>query len=775
MVKEQSSKGALAYVSVALKKATDSSLVVGSITNEQGLFSLSNIESGDYFLDVTHSGYIRKIQPVLVGKLSAFLDVGTIELEQNAVVLSEVRISAAQSAGVSEALDKKTFSISNNISQAGGSVLQAMRNLPGITVNEEGKVALRGSDKVAILVDGKQTALTGFGSQAALDNIPASAIERIEIINNPSARYDAAGNAGIINIIYKKSRQEGWGGKIGFTTGLGALWQKRENLPGIRPQYQATPKANPSLSLNYRKGNVNAFLQGDYLYNKTLNKNDFTERYYSNGDTIQNQVKRNRITTVGTGKAGFDWQLNERNSFTVFGLFSSEYVRDHGDIPYFNNKQSAWFRLWQFYEDEVNSAATASVAWQHRFAQPGHLLNMSLNYTFHREDEKYFLTNRMPTYIGRDTFMLIADEHVTDLTVDYVRPLKRGRIESGIKFRRRNIPTNMQFFPGINSPLDVAAAGWARYEETIPALYGNYIYESKRFELEAGVRLEYVKLNYRVIPTHNTYRSDGYTYTQPFPNIRFGYKLNESNKLSLFYNRRVDRPDEGDIRIFPKYDDPEILKVGNPTLRPQFTNTVELGYRKEMTNGYFYSALYYRTTNGTITRIGTTIPGRTIIYSIFQNAGRSSNAGVEMLLQQHWGKAASFNTAVNLYRNRINAFSIVNQYPVPTTFTAAEESMLSGNVKLNGMIHLPKGTDIQLTAIYLAPDVIPQGKIYSRFSVDAGLKKGVQKGRGELFANATDIFNTLRIKKKIEGENFYFFSTDYYETQVFRIGYSYKF
>ena len=775
IIKDSKTKNSLAYVSVTLKQVNDSGFVAGTITNEAGLFSIPNINSGDYILDITYTGYKRKFQPVLIGKLSSFLDAGVIEMEGDAAILNEVTVTATQQAEVGDKMDKKTFSITNNISQGGGSVLQAMRNLPGITVSEEGKVQLRGSDKVTVLMDGKQTALSGFGNQAGLDNIPASAIERIEIINNPSAKYDANGNAGIINIIYKKSRQEGFNGKIGFTTGLGALWIKKENLPTIRPQYRGTPKFNPSLSLNYRTNKINAFVQGDYLYNKTLNKNDFTDRFYANGDTIRNQVKRNRITTVGTAKAGIDWQLDNNNSITVYGLYSSEYVRDSGDIPYFNNKLSERLRLWQFYEDEVNSAATASASYQHKFKQPGHLLNVSLNYTFHREDEKYFLTNRLPTYTGRDTFMLIADEHVTDLNIDYVRPLKQGRIEGGIKFRKRNIPTNMRFFPGINSPLDVNAAGEAEYDETIPAVYSNYIYESKKFELEAGVRVEYVDLKYNVNPNHNTYKSDGYSYTQPFPSMRLGYKLNDNNKLSFFYNRRVDRPDEVDIRIFPKYDDPEILKVGNPTLRPQFTNTVEMGYRKEMKKGYFYSAIYYRTTNGTITRISTLVPNSTIIYSIFQNAGRSYNTGIELLLQQNVSKAFSFNTNVNVYQNRINAFSVINKYPVPTTFTADTENFTSGNIKFNGLFHLPKQTDIQLTAIYLAPDIIPQGKIYSRFSVDAGLKKQVQKGKGELFLNASDILNTLRTRKEINGNGFRFLSTDYYETQVFRIGYSYKF
>ncbi|WP_147206431.1 outer membrane beta-barrel family protein, partial [Segetibacter aerophilus] len=171
------------------------------------------------------------------------------------------------------------------------------------------------------------------------------------------------------------------------------------------------------------------------------------------------------------------------------------------------------------------------------------------------------------------------DEHVNDFTLDYVRPLKHGRFEGGVKLRLRNIPINMQFFPGLNSPIDFQAGGFAEYRETIPAVYGNYVYESNKFELEAGLRIEYVRVDYEVNPNHNTYKSDGYTYTQPFPNVRLAYKLNDNNKISLFYNRRVDRPNEVDIRIFPKYDEPELLKVGNPALRPQFTNSLEFGYK----------------------------------------------------------------------------------------------------------------------------------------------------------------------------------------------------
>jgi len=774
LIKNKTDKTILPFVNIVLKTEKDSAFVTGTVSNEEGRFTLSNIKSGSYILQFSYTGYEIRTQPALVGSLSNFLDIGTIELQQDSKQLQEVVVSSKQN-DVSNKMDKKTYSVAANISQSGGSVLQTLKNLPGVTTSEEGKVELRGSDKVAILIDGKQTALTGFGSQTGLDNIPASAIERIEIINNPSAKYDANGNAGIINIIYKKNQQQGFNGKIGFTTGVGALWQKKENLPTIRPQYQATPKINPSLSLNYRKNKINAFLQADWLYTETLNKNEFVKRIFDDGTIINQQTKRNRNTHFVTTKAGFDWNISNQDILTVSGLFGIEKIIDRGDQPFFNKDFSNRLRLWQFLEDELKTTAVVSAAYQHKFKQAGRLLNIGFNYTFHREDEKYNFVNTLPTYTGLDSFKLLSDEHVADFNIDYVKPLKHGRIEGGVKFRYRDIPTNMQFKPGFNSPLDTNAGGAATYTEIIPAVYGNYVYESKKIEAEIGLRAEYVDLQYKVDPNHNTYKSDGYNYTQPFPNVRLAYKINDQNKISLFYNRRVDRPNEVDIRIFPKYDDAEIIKVGNPALRPQFTNSYELGYKTNLKKGYFYSALYHRSTQGTITRIATQVQPSTLIYTVFQNAGHSSNTGVEMVFQHDFSKVVSFNTNVNIYQNIIDAFTVENKYPVPSSYTATKEQFTSGNIKLNGIFHLPKQTDIQVTSIYLAPDIIPQGKIGTRFSVDMGIKKLIQKSKGELFFNASDIFNTLEIKKELNGNGFKLTSTDYYETQVFRLGYSYKF
>jgi len=306
-------------------------------------------------------------------------------------------------------------------------------------------------------------------------------------------------------------------------------------------------------------------------------------------------------------------------------------------------------------------------------------------------------------------------------------------------------------------------------------LYGNYVLENNKFELEAGLRLEYVDLQYQVNPNHNTYKSNGYNYTQPFPNVRLAYKLNDNNKFSFFYNRRVDRPNEVDIRIFPKYDDAEIVKIGNPALRPQFTNSFELGYKTNLKKGYFYTALYLKLAEATIARIASVAPNSNVIYSIMQNAGKSNTAGIEMVFSKTSNKWFAYNININAYQNTFDAFTVVNKYPTENMYVAASQSIFSGNAKWNGIFHLPKKIDVQLTAIYLAPDIIPQGKMGTRFSLDLGAKKTIQKGKGEVFLNATDLLNTLVIIKEVNGSGFNYTSRDYYETQVIRIGYNYKF
>jgi outer membrane receptor protein involved in Fe transport len=770
---DKASQEALSFVNVILNTASDSGFVTGAISDESGLFTLSDVAPGEYVLETSFIGFQTSKTSLFVGSSSAFLNIGEIAMTDSYQELGAVEVVGVKD-GLSSKMDKKTYDLSENISQSGGSILQSMSNLPGVAVME-GQVQIRGNNRVSVLIDGKQTALTGFGNQSGLDNLPASSVEKIEIINNPSAKYDANGNGGIINIILKKKKQEGFNGTVGMALGLGALWEKKANLPGIRPQYQATPKVNPSLSLNYRKKDMNFFLQVDNLYTQTLNKNEFVTRIYDDGTVINQQLKRNRNTNFLTTRAGVDWSINDANTLTVSGMFGSEKIIDRGDQPFYNGDYSEQLRLWQFLEDELKTTVMATAAFKHNFTDPGHSLSAGLNYTFHREDEQYFFTNSLPSFTGEDAFKLLSNENVVDVTLDYVQPLKNGRLETGLKLRRRWIPTNMLFFPGLNSPIDSLAGGAAIYKEIIPAVYGNYVYESKKWEGEIGLRLEYVDLNYEVNPNHPAYKSNGYNYLQPFPNTRISYKINEMNKLTASFNRRVDRPNEVDIRIFPKYDDAEIIKVGNPALKPQFTNSYELGWKVSWSSGFLYSAAYHRMVDGTITRISTTVSGSTLIYAIYQNANKSDNSGLEIIWDQDVTEWYSFDLNLTGYHNQIDAFMVENKYPTPHTFTAVKQEILSGNIKWNSKFKFLDKFTGQLTAVYLAPDIIPQGNIQARFSLDMGLKRTIQKDNGELFFNATDLLNTMVIKKTIDGNDFSYTSADYYETQVIRVGYSYKF
>ena len=768
MVQAKATQLPLSFATIVLKRSADSIVVAGTISDERGQFRFSGILPGKYLLDISLLGYLSQRQSVFIGNLSQFLELKPIVLEPNTTTLSEIIVSS-QPTGVNDQMSKFSFNVSEGIAQAGGSVMQMMKNLPGVTI-QDGKLMLRGSDKVMVLVDGKQTALTGFGNQTGLDNIPASALEKIEIINNPSSKYDANGNAGIINLVYKKSKKDGFNGKLGMAGGLGALWEKKANLPQIRPQYNATPKLNPSLSLNYRKNNTNLFFQGDYLYTETLNKNEFVDRNYDNGNVVRQQTKRNRNTAFTNFRLGVDQTIGDNDLLSISGMFGTEKIIDRGDQPFFNAGLTQRLRLWQFLEDELKTTVMASVNYQHKFSQAGHQLVLGYNYTFHREDEKYFFDNILPAYTSKDAFKLLSDEQVSDINLDYTRPLSSGRIETGIKFRHRSIPTNMQFFPGQYAAIDSNAGGWANYRELIPAAYVNYVYETEKIETELGLRAEYLDLQYEVNPNHNTYKTDGYHYLQPFPSLRMAYKIDVKNKLSFYYNRRVDRPNEVDIRIFPKYDDAEIIKVGNPGLRPQFTNTLELGFRSTWPAGSFYGAVYQKMANGTITRISTIAPGSNLIYAVFQNAGKSFASGLDLQFSQKMRKVYSFDINMNLYQNTIDAFSVVSLYPVKSLFSATLQRKFSWNLKLNQQLRFANGAEAQLTMVYLAPDIIPQGEIGSRFSLDMGLKKPMMKGKGELFFNATDLLNTMNIRKTIQGNGFDYVSTDYYETQVIRVG-----
>ncbi len=771
-------KETLPFANVAAHSFEDNALITGAITDLDGRFELQEIPLGKYEIYFSFLGYSGAQQTLLAGGLNTIFDLGKIELEPSAETLEEVEVTGKQATTNSD-LNKKTFSLAENIAQSGGSVLDAMKTMPGVAFDQEGKVVLRGSDKVVVLIDGKQSSLTGFGNQKGLANIPASNIEKIEIINNPSAKYDANGFAGIVNIVYKKEKQTGWNGDVGLSFGLGALGKRKPDTKIDLGSFSVNPKLIPSINLNYKKDKVNYFLQSEFIVQEALPNNEFTTREYEDGRNIISQVPENRKQFRAIINGGIDYDLDDNNSFTFSGLYDREKHIDTAQVAFINLNTNTRNRYYNWQEEEVTRYLNAAVNYRHKFEQAGHTLSANAQYTQGLEDETYSLNDSSAVRVGRDKTNIRAIENTTSISTDYVRPLKNGRVELGAKMRIRRLPVDYTITPGNNSIIYPNLGTFSDWGENLYAGYMNYLLEKEKYDVEAGLRAEQTDVFYDLDPVNIYYPdNDDYDYFELFPSVRFTYKLNDNNKLSAFYNRRIDRPGEPELRIFPKYDDPELLKVGNPYLRPQFTDAFELAHKYSWGTGSLFSAVYHRMIQDQYMRIFSiddSDPDYNIVNRIYQNTGSATNTGIELLFSQDITNTFKVSASFNGYINTIDPYQGILLFPFERSFIVDESNDEVWDAKLTSEFVLPWDVSAQLTGVYYSEKNIPQGEQLGRSSVDFGLKKTIWDNKGELTLAATDIFNTFSIRQELEGEGFEAFYENYYETQVVRLGMKYRF
>lgn len=772
------SKEPLSFANVAINSFAENTLITGAITDIHGRFEIQEIPLGKYTVYFSFIGYTSSEQTLVAEGLNTTFDLGKIELAPSAEVLEEVQVIGKQATTNSD-LNKKSFSLADNIAQSGGSVLDAMKTMPGVAFDQEGKVVLRGSDKVVVLIDGKQSSLTGFGNQKGLANIPASNIEKIEIINNPSAKYDANGFAGIVNIIYKKEKQTGLNGDVGLSFGLGALGKRREDTPTDLGSFSVNPKLIPSINLNYRKDRVNYFLQSEFILQEALPNNEFTTRNYDDGRNILSQVPENRKQFRAIINWGIDYELDENNSFTFSGLYDREKHIDTAQVAFIDLDTNTRNRFYNWQEEEVTRYINASANYRHKFEQAGHTLSANAQYTQGLEDETYSLNDSSAVRIGRDMTNIRAIENTTSISTDYVRPLKSGRVELGAKLRIRRLPVDYTITPGNQSIIYPDLGTFSDWGENLYAGYVNYLLEKERFDIEAGLRAEQTDVFYNLDPVNAYYPSDDkYDYFELFPSVRYTYKLNDNNKLSAFYNRRVDRPGEPELRIFPKYDDPELLKVGNPYLRPQFTDAFEIAHKYSWGTGSLFSAVYHRMIKDQYLRIFSvddSNPDYDIVNRIYQNTGDATNTGIELLFSQDISNSFKISASFNGYVNAIDAFQGTLLFPFEREYSLDKSSDEAWDAKITSEFQLPCEVSAQLTGVYFSNRNIPQGEQLGRSSVDFGLKKIIWDSKAELTLAATDIFNTFGIRQNIIGNGFTARYENYYEIQVIRAGLKYKF
>jgi outer membrane receptor protein involved in Fe transport len=758
---------------IAVTKTGTGELVTGTISDDQGRFSIANLAPGEYDVSISFIGYESVRRSVLAGTLNKALDLGNIFLNSSSVEIGAVDVKAQKQA-VSAGLEKKSYTAESIISGSTGSVLDIMKSLPGVTIDQESRIILRGSDKVAILIDGKQSSLTGFGSQKGLESIPASQVESIEIISNPSAKYDAAGMAGIVNIKFKQSKKIGFGGDIGITPGIGMLTKRKADLPTGMPSYSNNGKLTPSLNLNYKTDKLNLFWQSYWIHQRRLPNNEFSTRLYDNGNITESQVAENRSQNHYNLKLGLDWNPTPNQTFTLFGLYDYEWHIDTTRVWYFSNKNySAPMRKWAFHESEGTGFTNVTLQHKLKFHQTGHELNSQFLFTKGWEDETYNLRQNGPEpypIISTDKTRILAPEYVYLLSSDYVRPLPFGRIEAGLQGRVRHMPITYTVTKNtLNTALVYNFGDWSQWDENLAGAYLNLIAEFTGVDIEAGLRGEFTSVKYE-------FKEDRYNYFNLFPNVRVTFKANSNNKISLFYNRRIDRPGEDILRIFPKYDDPELLKIGNPSLRPQYTQNMEMAYKYLWQKGSIYTSFYHKITDAYYTRVYVQDPLHSeITIKAYDNLGKATNTGLELAFDQKITKSWNMSASANMYRNTIFAHSGSINFPVSQAYSVEKRTDTPMFAKISSQFSLPDNFRIEFNGIWFSAKNIGQGKELSRGGLDIGVRKAFADNKLELNLSGTDIFNTMGIRQEIESSGFNVEYQNFFETQVFSLGLKYKF
>jgi hypothetical protein len=768
----------LPFVSIIVENAISGQQLTGTLSGENGRFTLQGLAPGSYKIRISFVGFFPAESAVLVSPLNAAYDLGDIRLPRMENLRQEITVTT--DAIRAEGTDTQLFRLDESAAQSTGTLLDALKSLPGVTIDQEGKVLLRGSDRVAILIDGRQSSLTGFGNQRGLDSVAAANVEAIEIINNPSARFDAAGMAGIINIIYKKEGQEGFSGDAGFGAGMGQFTKQRADLPSPagRPSpvgsFSNNEKLIPSLNLNHRTRKVRTFFQGDVLFHDDLPNNEFHTRFYDDGRVIESQVPENREQYHYTLRAGADWNASAATTMSFSGIRDYELHTDRAQVPFILQSTGQRERLWFWRERESTEFSNAAFNLKHRFSTPGRELGVNVQFTRGKEDEAYFLNEESPVRVGTDNTHIVAIENTLPLSVDYVQPLKTGRLEIGGKVQRRWIPVTYTVERGQQSIIYPGLGDHSNWDENIFAAYGNIVRVTPSYILEAGLRIEETQVSY-TIPQDNIYYpgSDAYDYFELFPNVKLTYNLGGGNRVIGAYNRRVDRPGEPELRIFPKYDDPELLKVGNPFLRPQFTNVVEFGYGRSWRRGSAVTTLYHRDIKDAFRRIfaiDASNPNYDIINKIFENAGNSRQSGIELLVTQDIEERWRVSGSVNGYRNKIDALTTTLFFPTVRQFSINSSSDHSWDFKVSNQFRLPKSMELQANFIYYSEKSIPQGRELARSSMDISAKWPLIPNRAELQFTFSDIFNDFAVEQKFDGEGFTALYQNLKQTQVATLG-----
>lgn len=713
-------------------KKMKSVVIAGQLTEENGDFSLENLPvRGEFTLKIAYLGYANIEQKVSFGipggrpggggkpannnnggggrpngEMGANAanfdkDLGNIRLSASAELLKEVEIRG-EATQVTLALDKKVYRVDKDAVAAGGTAEDALKNVPSIQVDIDGNVTMRNSAP-QIFVDGRPTTLS-------IDQIPADAIESIEVITNPSAKYDASGgNAGILNIVLKKERRIGYNGNVR----TGVDMRGRVNLGG---------------DLNLRQSKINAFVGGNYNQRRSLSTSE-TDRQNLlalNRSNVGQQSDSRNDGFFMTGRTGVDWFIDNRNTLTFAGNIhggdfnsvdnldiQTENIRPSGSTLTNSDRATDNQRQFRNYGSQI--------LFKHLFPQEGREWTADINYNLAvSNNEGVFNTTILETntttrqrQVGDGT-----NEFITFQT-DYVAPLKKAgaKMEAGGRVAIRNYESeNSSYNFNFGDNEYVRAPNFAdryRFDDRVFAAYGTYSQSFAKWGYQMGLRAESSMYDGKLLDTDSTFGID--FPIALFPSAFITYKLNEDDNLQFNYSRRVNRPSFFQLIPFPDFSDSLLLSRGNPGLLPEFTNSLEVSYQNVFSKGHnILLSAYYKLSDNLITRyqFSERIADREVIVSSYANSNSSQAYGVEMTLRNNFWKIFELTTNLNLYNSIVDASNVEANLKV---------EQFSWFFKENMNIRFPKSFTLQLNGSYVSR---------TAFGVDSGSGRGGRGGGG---------------------------------------------
>ncbi len=760
---DETTQQPLDYATVTVFSAKDSSLITGGVTDATGSFSL-DVKNGEYYATVEFISYKEAVVgDIVIDRQQPIANLGIISIRPDATTLQEVEVRAEKST-MQMSLDKRVFNVGKDLANAGGSVSDILDNVPSVTVDVEGNVALRGSGSVRILINGRPSGLVGVGDTEGLRQIPANLIDRIEVITNPSARYEAEGMAGIINIILKKNQQRGLNGSFDLNTG----YPHNHGLAATTNYRSARWNWFANYGLSYRKSPG-----AGSLYQEVYDRNAFLP------DTtfiFRQDRERERGGWDNTLRAGTDYYFSENSVLTASFNYELEKNNNISEIEYrdylfsLNNLKSITRRADDEDEDENNLEYVMS--YRRDFNDDGHKFTADVRYQDNNETENSIISEEYFTPEFEETglpglqqrFNSSERERQLIAQADYARPIgEEGNFEAGLRASLRDINTDYRVEEFSDDAWEVLPdfTNQFVYDEDIYAAYAIFGNKFGRISFQLGLRAEYTDVVTELLQTDEVNPRD---YFNVFPSGHFGYEFPGQNTVQFSYSYRINRPNFWSLNPFFSFSDARNIRTGNPNLDPEFTHSYELGHLKYWDKSSLSSSVFYRFTEGITERI-----------RLVREDGTSITRPENLATEDAYGLDVTFSTAltkwwdldgnVNFYR------SIINGNNIDTSFTADALTWfgrMTSKMKFEGLF------EAQVRANYRAPRNTPQGRSKSYAFVDLAFSRDVFDNKGTVTLAVSDLFNSRRWRYIFEGPGFFSEGDFQWRARQVRLSFNYR-